>query len=232
MKKIIKNIRYYCYYTKNKKKYNLLIENNFLSKKDFFLNSSIKSVNNKYYDILEIKSDASINEIKKSYYHKSKIFHPDRNINFDEIEKKKYIDKFKEINNAYSVLSDPEKKYKYDNFGESKNKNTVESEIISFFFFEDIDITFFIGKMRIFLLFDTQYDKNLDIRYIDLKQNERELKIISSLLQILDNPTEQGDTFLTNKINKIMENEIGELIINRVALLYIESAKEFLEKKK
>ena len=66
-----------------------------------------------YYDILGIKKDATQKEIKKAYRKKALKFHPDRNKSEDAEEK------FKEINEAYQVLSDPKKKQAYDQFGHS-----------------------------------------------------------------------------------------------------------------
>jgi len=65
-----------------------------------------------YYDILEISRDASADDIKKSYRKKALKFHPDRNPGDAEAEKR-----FKEISEAYEVLSNPEKKQIYDRYG-------------------------------------------------------------------------------------------------------------------
>ena len=62
-----------------------------------------------YYKILEISKDASQEEIKKSYRTLSKKYHPDKNSNDKDLEKK-----FKEINEAYSTLSNKNKKTEYD----------------------------------------------------------------------------------------------------------------------
>lgn len=67
-----------------------------------------------YYEILNISKDASQNEIKSSYRKLAKKYHPDLNPNDKEAEHK-----FKEINTAYEVLSNPEKRKKYDMFGEA-----------------------------------------------------------------------------------------------------------------
>lgn len=67
-----------------------------------------------YYEILGVDKNASAKEIKSSYRKLAKKYHPDLN-NGDE----KAQEKFKEINEAYEVLSDPEKKKKYDTFGSS-----------------------------------------------------------------------------------------------------------------
>ncbi|MFA5125725.1 MAG: molecular chaperone DnaJ [archaeon] len=66
-----------------------------------------------YYELLGLKKGASLDEIKKAYKEMAKKYHPDVSKE-PEAEKK-----FKEINEAYSVLSDPEKKENYDNYGEA-----------------------------------------------------------------------------------------------------------------
>lgn len=65
-----------------------------------------------YYKILGIDKSASQAEIKKKYRNLAKKYHPDLNKNNPEAEKK-----FKEINEAYEVLGDEEKRKNYDTFG-------------------------------------------------------------------------------------------------------------------
>ncbi|HHU84079.1 MAG TPA: molecular chaperone DnaJ [Clostridiales bacterium] len=65
-----------------------------------------------YYEVLEINKDASDDEIKKAYRQKAKQFHPDLNPDDKQAE-----EKFKEANEAYEVLSDTDKRAKYDRFG-------------------------------------------------------------------------------------------------------------------
>jgi len=65
-----------------------------------------------YYKTLDLKKDASEADIKKAYRKLARKFHPDLNPNNKEAEKR-----FKEINEANEVLSDPEKKAKYDKYG-------------------------------------------------------------------------------------------------------------------
>lgn len=68
--------------------------------------------NKNYYDILDISKEASDEEIKKAYRKLAMKYHPDRNQGNKEAE-----EKFKDINEAYQVLSDPQKKAQYDQFG-------------------------------------------------------------------------------------------------------------------
>ena len=65
-----------------------------------------------YYDILGVKRDASVEELKKAFRKGARKYHPDVNPGDKESEAK-----FKEVNEAYSVLSDPEKRKTYDQFG-------------------------------------------------------------------------------------------------------------------
>lgn len=66
-----------------------------------------------YYDILGIDKSASQNDIKKAYYKCSAKYHPDKTGGGDEA----LTEKFKQCNEAYEVLSDPEKRQSYDQYG-------------------------------------------------------------------------------------------------------------------
>ena len=63
-----------------------------------------------YYNILEISESATMDDIKKSYRRLAIKYHPDKNLN-----NPLSVEKFKEVSEAYEILSDPQKKNQYDN---------------------------------------------------------------------------------------------------------------------
>ncbi len=65
-----------------------------------------------YYEVLGVDRNVSEADLKKAYRKLAKQYHPDMNPNNQEAEAK-----FKEVNEAYAVLSDPQKKQQYDRFG-------------------------------------------------------------------------------------------------------------------
>lgn len=69
----------------------------------------------KYYQLLGVSKNASLEEIKKSYRKLALQYHPDKNPGNKAAE-----DKFKEISEAYAVLSDPEKRQQYDMLGDQQ----------------------------------------------------------------------------------------------------------------
>lgn len=73
---------------------------------------------NEYYDLLEVNRSASAEEIKKAFRKQAMKYHPDRNPDDKEAEQK-----FKQINEAYEVLKDEQKRAAYDRYGKGAFSN-------------------------------------------------------------------------------------------------------------
>ena len=73
-----------------------------------------KSQRKDYYKILGVGRQASEDEIKKAYKKRALVHHPDRHANASDTEKNEQEKKFKEIGEAYAILSDSKKRARYD----------------------------------------------------------------------------------------------------------------------
>lgn len=76
-----------------------------------------------YYEVLGVPRNASDEDIKKAFKKLALKWHPDRFATATEAEKKEAEEKFKEINEANTVLSDPKKRQMYDQFGTTDNES-------------------------------------------------------------------------------------------------------------
>ena len=96
-----------------------------------------------YYEVLGVSRDASLEEIKKTYRKLARQYHPDVNNGDDEAS-----ERFKEISEAYAVLSNEEKRRQYDTFGFNNSlfDNFDSESVFSEFGFGDIFSMFFGGS--------------------------------------------------------------------------------------
>ena len=182
-------------------------------------------MNHDYYNILGIDTNSSTNEIKKAFRKMSLECHPDRNNN--SIEK---TNLFKKINEAYEILSDPNKRKDYDstmkmsNFGNLNNiENIFKSELFSNLFsnLNDFD-NFFYQNIPII---DKTIEISLEQSYsgisipiiIDKWRLENNTKVFlkETLYVDLDPGIDNGELiFFKNKGNYINKDLIGDIQVS------------------
>ncbi|XP_076653286.1 tetratricopeptide repeat protein 2 [Halictus rubicundus] len=81
-----------------------------------------------YYKILGINKTASTDDIKKAYRKRVMVHHPDRHVNATEGERKEQEKMFKEVGEAYGILSDPKKRSRYDNEHDINEYNRYDKD--------------------------------------------------------------------------------------------------------
>ena len=79
-----------------------------------------------YYEVLEVEKTATVEEIKKAYRKKAIQYHPDKNPGDKTAE-----EKFKEAAEAYDVLSNPDKRARYDQFGHAGLGGAAGNEVLA-----------------------------------------------------------------------------------------------------
>lgn len=121
-----------------------------------------------YYEILEISKNSDADTIKKAFRKLALKYHPDRNQGDKEAE-----EKFKSVNEAYQVLSDPEKKAIYDRYGkEGLNRSGFQRQD-PYSFFDEFADSFFgnFGFSKQRQRGDQKYNLNIEIPlYLDFKE--------------------------------------------------------------
>lgn len=121
-----------------------------------------------FYDVLGVKRDATQEEIKRAFRKLAFKYHPDRN-KMPDAEKK-----FKEVSEAYAILSDPEKRKRYDMLGfEGIKQQYTQKDIFNRGTFRDIFSEFGFGADD---FFDRIFKEGFTIRQDQVSQRGRDLE--------------------------------------------------------
>jgi len=186
-----------------------------------------------YYLILEVSKDATPSEIKKAYYRKAKMYHPDKNQDDPYAE-----EMFKLVLEAYTVLMDEQKRADYDNYGKDFVKNQSQgiidfAQLVKLLFggnlFADL-----VGEMKLYIL---EGITNPDYGPEQEEQNEiHKQQRVNDMIDLLharlvlhiQGEMQAFEDVLCVELDEKFEHPFGTDILKHIAYIYTEIGKKYM----
>eukprot|EP00996_Jenningsia_fusiforme_P000839 NODE_1762_length_1413_cov_40.924487_g1591_i0.p1 GENE.NODE_1762_length_1413_cov_40.924487_g1591_i0~~NODE_1762_length_1413_cov_40.924487_g1591_i0.p1 ORF type:complete len:389 (-),score=116.72 NODE_1762_length_1413_cov_40.924487_g1591_i0:245-1339(-) len=181
-----------------------------------------------YYEVLGVTKEATEGEIKKAYYKLALKWHPDKNPDDPAAD-----DMFKQISQAYEVLSDAEKREKYDKYGpEGLDDAAMDPAVIFRMLFGAGQFDDCFGELSLALMHDEKFaelDEKTQQEQLLAKQAEQQVALLEALRKKLEGfavDRKAWDAQVMEDIEEKLESPGGPSILSAVGYVYNQEAKQ------
>jgi len=179
------------------------------------------------YDALGVKPDATPNQIKKGYYLKAQVFHPDKNPGDPDANAK-----FQQIGEAYQILSDDNLRAAYDRDGKGAVDDAprVDSAMLYAMIFGSEQFERYLGELQLASMMQGGDDDETPTSLLRFKQRRREVKCAVALKDRLqpfvsgELTEEQFRESLVVEAREIAGNAFGATLLSMIGYIYEEQA--------